>query len=104
MPGEDLVSVMDQISMSALLSDDRPQLLQCPVRARVCGHVYVRQAARAVLNDNKHVQHAKRCRYRDEEVARENRLGVVLQERGPALITTRLARRSFGHVLADRSR
>ena len=70
MRGEDLVSVMDKILMSALLPDYKPQLLQRPVSARVCGHVDVRQTARAVLDDDKHVQHAKRCRYSDEEVAR----------------------------------
>ena len=55
-------------------SNDQPQLLQRPVGARVGGHVHVRQTARAVLDDNKHVQQAKRCRYSYEEVARENRL------------------------------
>ena len=70
MLGEDLISVMDQIPMSALLSDDRPQLLQRPVCARVCGHVHVRQSARAMLDNHKHVQHAKRCGYSYEEVAR----------------------------------
>jgi hypothetical protein len=36
----------------------------------VCGHVHVRQSARAMLDNHKHVQHAKRCGYSYEEVAR----------------------------------
>ena len=89
MLGEDLVSVMDKIPMPGFLPDDRPQLLQRPVCARVCGHVHVSQTARTVLDDNKHVQHPERCSDRHEEVARENRLGMVLQEGGPRL--TRVA-------------
>src|ERR1700720_4583743 len=104
MLSKDLVSVMDKILMAALLPDDCPQLLQRPVCARVCGHINVGQPTRAVLDHNKHVQHPKRRSDRDEEVTGENRPCMVLQERGPALIATRLPRRPLWHVLADRSR
>src|SRR6266851_1760442 len=104
MPSEDLVSVVDEVLMPAFLPDDRPQLLQRPVCARVCGHINVGQPTRAVLDHNKHVQRPKRRRDRNEEVTGENRRSMVLQEGGPALIATRLAWRSLRHVLADRSR
>jgi hypothetical protein len=104
MLGEDLVSVMDKILMPAFLGHDRPQLLQRPICARVCGHVHVSQTARAVLDNNEYVQHPERRSDRYEEVTGENRLGVVLQEGGPALITTRLPRLSLRHVFANRSR
>ena len=104
MLGEDRVPVVDKISMSALLPDHRPQLLQCPVRARVRGHVYVGQSTCPVFDDNKHLQHPKGRRHRDEEVTCEDCPGMIPQEGGPALITTRPTRWSFGHVLADCSR
>jgi hypothetical protein len=63
----------------------------------------MRQTPRAVLNHHKHVQHPERCSDRDEEVTCKNRLCVVLQERGPALIIARLAWRSLRDVLAYRS-
>jgi hypothetical protein len=52
----DLVSVMDKIPMLAFVSDDRRQLLQSPVCAWVFGHIDVREAARPVLDDNKHIE------------------------------------------------
>jgi hypothetical protein len=104
MLGEDLVSVMDKILMRAFLPDDRSQLLQRPIRAGVRGHIDMGQPTRAVLDGNKHVQHPERRSDRHEEVAGEDRLGMVLQEGGPALIITRLPRRSLRHVLADCSR
>jgi hypothetical protein len=97
--GEDLVPVMDKILMPAFLPDDRPQLLQRPVCARVCGRVHVSQTLRTVLDDNKHVQHPERRSDSHEEVARENRLCVVLQEGGPARIATRLPGGRFGMYL-----
>src|ERR1017187_4275709 len=104
MLGKDLVSVMDKVLMRAFLTDDCPQLLQRPVRARVRRHVYMRQSACPVLDDNKHVQHPERRSDRDEEVTCENRLCMVPKEGGPALIAARPAWRSLRHVFADRSR
>jgi len=57
--------------MRAFLSDDRSQLLQRPIRARVRCHVDVGQPTRAVLDDNKHVQHPKRRSDGHEQVAGE---------------------------------
>lgn len=90
--------------MLTFLPNDRPQLLQRPVRARVRCHADVGRPTCAVLDDNKHLENAERRRDRHEGVACENRLCVVLQEAGPALIATRLPRRLLRQVLADRSR
>ena len=49
--------------------------------------VHMRQTARPVLDDNKHVQHPERRGDRNEGVTCENRRCMVLQEGGPALIT-----------------
>ncbi len=90
--------------MPSCVPHDFPQLLQGPVRARVRRHIDMGQAARPALDDNKHIQHPERRSHSDEEVARENRLRMVLQEDGPALVTARLAWRSLWHVLTNRSR
>jgi hypothetical protein len=55
MLGEDLVSVVDKIMLPSSIPDNFPQLLQRPVRARMRGHIDVRQAACPVLYDNEHV-------------------------------------------------
>src|SRR5712692_8545043 len=88
MLGEDLVPVMDKVLMPAFLSDDRPQLLQRPVRARVRCHIDVGQPTRTVLDDNKYIEHSKRRSDSHEEVACENRFCMILQEGRPALIPT----------------
>ena len=80
MLGEDLVPVMDKILMCAFVPNDRPQLLQRPIRARVRCHTDMGQPTRAVLDNNKHVEHPERRSDRHEEVTCENRLCVVLQE------------------------
>ena len=48
-PREDAVPVMDQVLVIVSVCDHRSELLQRPGRTRVCRHVHVRQAARAVL-------------------------------------------------------
>jgi hypothetical protein len=60
MLGEDLVSVMEKVLMRVFLPDNRPQLLQRPVCARVRCHVYMRQSTGSVLDDNKYIQHSER--------------------------------------------
>ena len=102
---EDPIPIVDHILvMTVTVSDHLSQLLQRPVRARVRCHVYMRQSAGSVLDDNKHVQHPERRSDRDERVTGKDRPCMVLQEAGPALIATRLPRRSLRHVLADCSR
>ena len=90
MLGEDPISIVDQVAMPSSIPHDFPQLLQSPVGSRIRCHIDMRQATRAVLDDNKHVQHSERRCDRHEEVTRKNCLCVVLQERGPALIATRM--------------
>jgi hypothetical protein len=59
----------------------------------------VRQPARAMLNDDKHVQRPERDGDGYEEVAGEDGRRVVLQERGPALVAAWQLARSFGMYL-----
>ena len=65
-------TIMNQVLVAFGISDDLSQLLQRPACARACGDVHVRQSACAVLDDDEHVQHPKRRRDGDEEVAGED--------------------------------
>ena len=53
-----------------------------------------------MFDDNENIQQLKSGRDGDEEIARQNRPRVILQERRPALITTGLTWWSLRHVLA----
>jgi len=55
-------------------------LLKRPGSARVGRHVHMRQTARAVLDDDKHVEHTKRRSNGNEEVAGEDAACMTLQE------------------------
>ena len=66
--------------------------------------IEMQQSARAMVDDHKDIEQPKRYGGRDEEVACNDRPGVIPEERRPALIATRPARGSLGHVLAHRSR
>ena len=79
-------------------------MLQRPASGWMGSDIHVRQAACAVLDDDKDVQHPERGRDGHEEVTRENGRGVISQERRPALVSSRLTRRALRHVLAHRSR
>src|SRR4249920_512811 len=100
MPREDAVPVMDQILVIASVANHLAELLQRPGRTRVCRHVYVRQAARAVLDDDEHVQHPKCRRDGDEEVAGEDGPRMTLQEGWPAQVAAGSPGRSLRQVLA----
>jgi DNA-binding winged helix-turn-helix (wHTH) protein len=78
---EDPVPVVDQVLVLVLVADRLSQLLQSPVRTRVCRDVHMYEAARAVLDDDQYVQHPKGRGDGDEEIARENRRRMILQER-----------------------
>jgi hypothetical protein len=67
------------------------------------GERNVRQTARAVLDDDEHVQHPKRRRDGDEEVAGEDGPCMTLQEGRPALVAAGSPGRSLGQVLAHGS-
>ena len=70
--------VVDQITMPSSIPDDSPQLLEGPVRARIRCHIDMCQPPRTVLDHHEHIQHPERRRDCDEEVAGNDRPGVVL--------------------------
>ena len=91
MPNEDAIPIVNQILVLVGVCDHLSGQLQRPVRRRMRGHVHVRQTARAVLDDDEHVQHPERNSDGYEEVARNDRLGVISQERRPAPISKELS-------------
>jgi len=70
----------------------------------VPGHAYVRKPTSAVFNHHEDIQQSERGGDGNEEIARHHRQRVILQERRPALITSRLTSWPLRHVLADRAR
>ncbi len=54
--------------------------------------------------DHKDVEQTKRCRYRNEEIAGDDRLSVIAHKRRPPLIATWATRRPRGHVFPYRAR
>jgi len=80
-PGEDCVAIVDEVLVVIGVSDDLSQLLQRPLRTRMCGDVQVCETTRAVLDDDEQLQHTERGGDRNEEVACEDGRRLVLQER-----------------------
>jgi hypothetical protein len=72
------------------------QLLLRLLSRRIRSHIHMSQSPCPVLDDHKHVQHAEGRGHRDEEVAGDDGLGVVLQERRPASVASRMPGACFG--------
>ena len=102
--GEDVVAVMDQIPISGLVPQCLTQLLARPECARMGRHVAVNEPPAAMLHHHQHVQEAQSTGNGDEEVARHDRLSMVLEERRPALIPARAPRRCSGKILPNGAR
>jgi hypothetical protein len=88
--------------MHTVVPDDLSQLLQRPVSSGIGCHIHMRQATPPMLDHHEYVQHPEGRRHRDEEVAGNNRLRVILQERRPALIAAWLPGLRLWHVLRHR--
>ena len=57
-----------------------------------------------MLNQHQDIEQSERRRDCQEEVAGDDRLGVIAHKRRPAMIATWTARRSLGHVFTYRAR
>src|SRR5262249_19819518 len=67
-------------------SKNLPELLKGPIRARMFGHVEVEDSSRADLHRQEDIHDSERRSDGNKEVARDDRLDVVPNKRGPALI------------------
>src|ERR1035438_10623113 len=90
---------MKQVFVPLLQSNRLAQLLQRPGRTRMSSDVAMDQTAAAMFNHDEYVQQAKRGGDGDEEIARNEPLGVHAQERRPAHISSRPPLRTLRQVL-----
>ena len=88
LPREDAVAVMKQITVADIKPEGLAQLLARLSRRRVRRHIAVNQPSTAMLDHHQYVQEPEGARHAHEEVARHDRLRMVLQERRPALVAT----------------
>ena len=61
------------------------ELLHGPLRSRMRRDIDVKESAARILNDHKHVEHAKRRRDYHTEITGHYALGMIADERGPGL-------------------
>src|SRR5215471_6616851 len=100
---EDFVAVSQQIPWDLLKRKRLPQLLRGPLRGRVSGYVKVHHPTPLMRQHQKYVQHLEADRGHAEEIDRDQRLGVVIEEGAPSLRRrSALPDHVFGHTgLAD---
>ena len=80
LPREDAVAVMKQITVVGVKSERLAQLLARPGRCRVRRHIAVNQpSSTALLDHHPYVQEPEGACHAHEEVARHDRLRMVLQ-------------------------
>ncbi len=92
---------MHHESIRVRIGENFSKLLGGPIGGRMGGDVAMQDSPRVDLHRDKHIENLKRRRDRDEEIAGDDRLGVVFHECRPTLIA-RSWRRVID-VLADRS-
>ena len=95
---------MNQVPVSSIVPERIAQLLARPARTRVRCDVAVNQSPRLMLDDYEHVQETKRARYGNEEVAGDDGLRMVLEERRPALVASGIPGRGSREVFPHRPR
>lgn len=83
--GEDGIAVMDQEPIWMITGDGFAELLQCPLGGRVTGHVAVQNAAAANFHGHKDKQHLEAGCDRNQEVAGDDALRMILDEGHPVL-------------------
>ena len=83
--GEDGIPVVNEKSVRMVAGQCLAELLERPCRCRMIGDVHMKQAARADLHGNEHIQDSETGSDHSEEVTGDNRFRVIADERGPAL-------------------
>src|SRR5260370_10873165 len=75
------------------------QLLQRPCGAWRGGNVAMDQTSAAVLDHHAHVEQSERGRHDEREIAVNDALGMLAQERRPPQVAPRSAWRATGQIL-----
>jgi len=98
----DAIPVMHDKPIRRLTRDGFSELLECPVSGRVSRNVEVSDPARSHFQDHEDVEHSKCGSDRDEEVAGQNAMGMVADERHPTLRRgPTLGACVIGHIAPD---
>src|SRR5262247_2748255 len=100
----DTVTIMDNESVSFVTANAFSELLKRPLGRRMLSDVDVKDAPRSNLHDHQHVDEPKCCRRHDEEVCRNDRLGMIAHERHPPLRRNCRTFRTLRHVPPDSAR
>ena len=101
---KDSIVIVDEETVTMVRRDGFPQLLQRPGRCWVGCHITMHNPSGLVFDNDQYVEHAKRCGDDDTEVTGQYGCRMVAKERRPALVSSRLSPRAFGHALSYRTR
>ena len=101
---KDSIAIVDEERVTMVRGDGFPQLLQRPRRCWVLRHITVHNPSGLVFDNCQYTEHAKRCGHDDTEVTGQYGCRMVTKEGRPALVSSRLSPRAFGHVLSYRTR
>jgi hypothetical protein len=83
---ERLIPIMKQELAVAIAGKPFPQLLDCPLSGRMCGHVEVNETPGPDLKSNEYIKDAESCGHRNKEIAGHNLVRMIAEEGGPALV------------------
>ena len=100
---ENAIAIMDEKTVAMVRGDGFSQLLQCPRCSGVGCYITMHNPTGMVFDNDQDVEQPKRCRHDDAEVTGQYGCRMIVNKGGPALITTWLSARVFGHVLAYRT-
>ena len=97
--GVNRVSIVDHESVRLVPGNDHPKLLRGPLGRGMRRQIPVQNPSGADLQDDEDVHDPKHCRHDDEEIAGEDRLRVISDERAPRMRSGTSARRLGRHVI-----
>jgi len=83
--GENRIPIMDQDAIRVIGWNGCSELLHGPLSRGVCRHIDVKESAAGMFNHHKDIQNAKRRGDRHTEVTGHDTLGVITDERRPAI-------------------
>src|ERR1700760_2292168 len=100
---ERLVSVVQKKFVVLIAREGLPQLLQSPLRRRMLGDIEVEQTSRSDLEGNEYIKDTEAYPHGNEEVASDNSICMVPDERRPALVVTATRARRLLDVFSHRA-
>ena len=98
---ERLVSIVQQKLVILIARKGFPQLLEGPLRRRVFGDIEMKQTSGSELESNEYIKDTEAYRHGNEEVAGDNALCMVPEERRPALILSATTARRLPNVFSN---